>query len=446
MPAPPWMDIAWAELGQREAPGAATNARIAAYFRDAGHAEVRDDETAWCSAFVGAALERAGLASTRSLMARSYLDWGVPIATPDPGAITVLSRGTDPATGHVGFLVGLTASKVILLGGNQYDAVTVEAFDRTRLLGFRLPGPDAVRRASAPSMASADPVFAEALAMVLGLEGGWTDDPYDPGGPTNKGITLATYAREMGVAVTADTIAALTHDLRRIPDDLVARIYRTRYWQPASCPDLPPPLALFHFDCAVNQGPGTAIRLLQAALRVEADGEIGPITLAAVRAADPVAVLAAYAELRRARYRSLAHFWRFGRGWLRRVDTALERARGHVGRPSLPLQPGKETTPMPDVYSDGGATTTAQTPVPPAKWWGQSLTVWGALLTAVTTVLPTLLQAFGIQITAELLGQLGSDIVTAAQAVGGLIGTVLTIVGRARATVPLESRRVSLRL
>ena len=236
MTAPPWLSIAWSDFGQRERPGSATNPAIAAYFRDAGHPEVRDDETAWCSAFVGAVLERSGHRGTRSLMARSYLKWGIEADTTTLGAVAVLSRGSNPVLGHVGFLIGHTPSKVILLGGNQSNAVTVEAYDRQRLLAVRLP---AAMSVTAPvPVASVDaepPGFAAALQMILRHEGGWSDDPFDPGGATNKGITLAVYARELGRDVTAETVAELKSGLRRIPDNLVRRIYHQRYWLPARC-------------------------------------------------------------------------------------------------------------------------------------------------------------------------------------------------------------------
>src|SRR4029078_1160960 len=76
MEQPRWLAGAWAELGQREVGGAADNARIRAFFADVGSPGSVHDEVACCAAFVGACLERAGLASTRSLMARSYLRWG----------------------------------------------------------------------------------------------------------------------------------------------------------------------------------------------------------------------------------------------------------------------------------------------------------------------------------------------------------------------------------
>ena len=68
---PPWLSAAWRELGQKEIGGQSDNARIVGYFREAGHAYVKDDETAWCAAFLGAMLERAGRRSTGSLRARS---------------------------------------------------------------------------------------------------------------------------------------------------------------------------------------------------------------------------------------------------------------------------------------------------------------------------------------------------------------------------------------
>ena len=84
-------------------------------------------------------------------------------------------------------------------------------------------------------------------------------------------------------------------------------------------------------------------------------------------------------------------------------------------------------------------------PVGP-KWWGESLTIWGALLTGLTTVAPAVLAAFGIDLPIGLAQQLGRDVVAVAQAVGGLVGTLMTIVGRARASAPIERRSVSFRL
>lgn len=439
---PRWLDFAWADLGVAEDTGATSNPRVVAYYADAGVPAVSDDSTAWCAAFVGACLQRAGVPGTRSLMARSYLDWGTPLDVPAYGAIAVLSRTADPALGHVGFLLAATASQVVLLGGNQSNRVSVEAFDRGRLLGLRWPA--AAPPPAASGTAPLDAVFERSLAHVLEMEGGFTDDPYDPGGPTNRGITLAVYAREKGATLTADTMALLVEELKRIPEATVRRIYLERYWLPAACPQLPAPLALFHFDAAVNQGVAGAARMLQQAVGVAMDGEIGPVTLAAV-ARQPIALtLAVYAEIRRQRYRALEHFWRFGKGWLNRVDRTLALASSLAGdMPALPVSPQpqpQESRPM-----------TNQSPTPDlpqseSKWWGSSLTIWGVIMTTLSSVLPTIGPALGINITAELIQQLGQNVVLFGQAGGALIGTLMTIYGRVRAVAPLERRDVTMKL
>ena len=428
MQQPSWMAEAWRELGQSELPGSADNPRIVAMFDELGHPD-QSDETAWCAAFVGACLERAGISSTRSLRARSYLEWGVAADNPQAGAIVVLRRGSDPTLGHVGFLIGTTDAAIIVLGGNQSNAVTVATFDRDLVLGFRIPE---AQQTTQPG----NNKFDLALDHVLAMEGGWTDDPHDPGGPTNKGITLAVYARERAIEITSANLAELKSDLRAIPDALVRSIYETRYWQPARCPALRPSLALMHFDAGVNHGVGTAARFLQEALGVEIDGVIGPITLRAAGIAEPRQALARYAAIRRQRYRALPHFWRFGRGWLRRVDATLAAAIRLVPPTSNPA-PTEEN---PYMTGPTDAPTTKPDAAIDSKGWWQSMTIWGTLLTAMTTVLPLVGVALGIGITPELAEEIGQNVVLVIQAVGGLIGTLMALFGRARATALLQTR------
>jgi uncharacterized protein (TIGR02594 family) len=457
MPQPRWLDHAWGDFGVAEIAGSRDNTRVVRYYADVGHPQVDNDEVAWCAAFLGSCLERSGFRSTRSLLARSYLSWGEPAGDQRYGAIAVLSRTSDPALGHVGFLVGETAADIILLGGNQNDSVSVQAFPRARLLGLRWPASDpspstpvipdgATAPIRDPVPSPTDALFERALAHVLEMEGGYDDDPYDPGGPTNQGITLAVYARHRGVEVTADTLAALKAELQSIPPATVRRIYRDRYWLPASCPDLPPALAFFHFDAAVNQGVAGAARMLQQSVGAEVDAEIGPATLAAVVAQPVLLTLARYGEIRRAHYRSLGHFWRFGKGWLRRVDRTLERAlaidRQHTPTVTTPSQQ-QEKTSMPTQPVEIGTTApdTAD-----SKWWGHSMTVWGVIITSLSTVLPTVGPLFGLNVTADLVQQLGNQVVQVAQALGGVVGTVLTIYGRMRATTSLERRQITLNM
>jgi uncharacterized protein (TIGR02594 family) len=444
---PTWLDAAWAEFGVREKPGTSNDPRVLNYYREAGHNEVATDETPWCAAFVGAMLARSGVAHSGSLMARSYLRWGVALDAPRVGALAVLTRGSDPFAGHVGFFVGATGDRIFLLGGNQNDAVTVAAFDAARLIGYRWPTTtDALGAAPLPSEAQGGrDHFADALAHVLEMEGGFSDDPYDPGGPTNKGITLATFAKWRGETLTAQSRSRLIDALKRIDDDTVAAIFHARYWEPASCAALSGGLALMHFDAAVNHGVGGAIRMLQTALRVEADGEIGPRTLAACAAMPEQIVIERYGELRRGRYRGLPHFWRFGRGWLRRVDATEWRAK-HMsnlakGVPSMDQEfkfplPGE----IPAVVSAGSET------AEPGKWWAHSKTVWGALITTAATVLPIIGPLIGIHLPADVITKLGDQTVVVVQAIAGLIGTVLTLYGRSQADTRLVRKDVKLRM
>lgn len=454
MDQPRWLAFAWADLGVAGVPGAANSPRVLRYYADAGHPEIAADEVAWCAAFTGACLERAGVPSTRSLLARSYLQWGEPLDDARTGAVAVLSRGNDPSLGHVGFLIGETLSEVILLGGNQGNAVTIAAFPRARLLGLRWPTASAATPvAPAPlpqpvplrSEAREDALFERGLTHVLTMEGSYSEDPYDPGGPTNFGITLGEFVRDKGVALTSDNFAALKAELKAISRTSVRRIYRENYWQAADCQALPDALAVFHFDAAVNQGVFGAARMLQQAVGADIDGEIGPLTLSGVAAMSVPDALARYAEARRQHYRSLSTFWRFGRGWLSRVETTLQLANAVLRDTPAPAplpQPPKEPRPMPD---QPAVPTPAETPSE-GKWWGNSLTIWGTILTGLTTVLPVIGPLFGLNLTADLIRQLGDNVVVFVQAAGGLIGTLMTIWGRVRATAPIERRQFVVRM
>jgi hypothetical protein len=89
---------------------------------------------------------------------------------------------------------------------------------------------------------------------------------------------------------------------------------------------------------------------------------------------------------------------------------------------------------------------TTPTTAPPAaaKWWASSMTIWGAVVTALSTVLPVVGPLVGLNIPPELVLQLGDQVVLLAQAAGGVAGTILTIYGRSRATSALERRQITL--
>lgn len=139
MPLPKWYELALAERGVTEAEGAADNPKVQAYYRDAGHPEVKHDAVPWCAAFVGAMLKRAGIEPSGELSARSYLTWGKKLATPRQGCIVVLRRGNSGWQGHVTFLDREEGSKLVCLGGNQSDRVCFATYPKSKVLGYRWP-------------------------------------------------------------------------------------------------------------------------------------------------------------------------------------------------------------------------------------------------------------------------------------------------------------------
>lgn len=152
--------------------------------------------------------------------------------------------------------------------------------------------------------------FDRALALVLRHEGGLVDDPNDPGGLTNFGISQRAYP---GI------------DIRALDQAATGAIYRRDYWDTIKGDQLPEGLAICVFDAAVNMGTDKAIRLLQKACSVQVDGILGPNTLrAAGRLPDAVARFSADRAIA---YTGIRNFDLYGRGWLRRtIATAMEAA------------------------------------------------------------------------------------------------------------------------
>lgn len=99
----------------------------------------RGKQNAWCAGFVNAVLKKSGIQGTGQLNARSFLEWGSAVSDPQEGDVVVLWRGSkDAATGHVGFYKGADKDgNILILGGNQGNEVSVEAFPRSRVLAFR---------------------------------------------------------------------------------------------------------------------------------------------------------------------------------------------------------------------------------------------------------------------------------------------------------------------
>lgn len=111
---------------------------LAAFIAKAG-IKIDPASESWCAAFTNAVLYANGIKGTGAVNARSFLEWGKGTTTPKPGDIVVLWRGNPQGwQGHVGFFKGFDANgNVLILGGNQGDKVSIEAFAASRVLGFR---------------------------------------------------------------------------------------------------------------------------------------------------------------------------------------------------------------------------------------------------------------------------------------------------------------------
>lgn len=150
--------------------------------------------------------------------------------------------------------------------------------------------------------------FDTAFNRLIGHEGGYVNNPKDPGGETKYGISKRAYPDV--------DIAALTLDQAKA-------IYRRDYWDRARCDELPPAVAFQVFDTAVNSGIGQAIRFLQRAVGVADDGNVGPLTINAVKRLDAEVIAARFNGQRLDFMAKLSTWDTFGRGWARRVAANL---------------------------------------------------------------------------------------------------------------------------
>lgn len=308
-------DLAKTFIGLKEIPGSEDNQEIVQMFKDVGHSWVKDDETAWCAAFVGSMLERSGLRSTRKLNARSYLDWGKPIPVNEiqAGDICIKTRGdVNGWTGHV-FMATAPASAGTIkgLGGNQSNSVNIQRFKVSELLGVRrMPS---TQGDYSPPLKVNDQ-FDYCVDAVFGREGGISDHPEDNGGLTNMGITIPTLSHYLGREAT-------DQDIRNLTRKTAKAIYKKLFWTKMGCDQLPPGMNLLVFSQGVHSGTRVGPKALQKALGVEQDGEIGPKTIsAAFSNRDWAKVIRDTSDYRMEYLQGLEDWRHFKNGWTNRVN------------------------------------------------------------------------------------------------------------------------------
>jgi lysozyme family protein len=192
--------------------------------------------------------------------------------------------------------------------------------------------------------------YDDSLKHLLVHEGGYSNHPSDPGGPTNFGITIIDYRKYINPAGTAD-------DVRRMDVNDAKRIYRSKYWDALSCDRLPAGLDYSLFDYGVNSGIARAGRVLRRLCGLpDSDYHVTGEVLAAVARRDPKALMEALNDERLAFLQRLRTWPVFGRGWGSRVTDvrriSLGMANGAITDAPTAPAPGKGHVPAPNA---GGA-------------------------------------------------------------------------------------------
>ena len=157
--------------------------------------------------------------------------------------------------------------------------------------------------------------FDKAFDLLIGNEGGYVNNPADPGGETNWGITR-TVAVDNGYAGS----------MKLMPKETAKQIYKKMYWDKLQCDQLPFVVAFQLFDAGVNHGNAQAAKFLQRALSVVDDGVIGAKTISAISTLDDIQIVMLFNAERIEFYTALKTFSTFGKGWVRRVASNLKLA------------------------------------------------------------------------------------------------------------------------
>ena len=164
--------------------------------------------------------------------------------------------------------------------------------------------------------------FENCLAFVLQSEGGYSDDPADPGNWT-AGIVGEGELRGTKCGISAAAYPML--DIRNLTQQQIEDIYRRDYFLPVRGSELPQPLAMVAFDAAVNVGVRRSVILLQQSAGVAADGVLGDVTLKALNRGNACELASDALARRLAYYAELPSWKEFGLGWTKRILKLAQR-------------------------------------------------------------------------------------------------------------------------
>lgn len=243
--------------------------------------------------------------------------------------------------------------------------------------------------------------FDKAMAIELQFEGGKVNDPDDPGGKTNQGITQRTYdAYRVKLGQPKRDVYTMTNAERDA-------IYKTQYWDKIMGDDMPPGIAFVVFDGAVNSGVSQSVKWLQGALGPlytgKIDGLIGAKTIAGIKATnDHDALIARILERRMAFLQALKGWEKYKNGWSSRVRQVLA-----TGQAWAAGSVGPNIVTVPDMHEK--ANLEEAKPLP-WKGWVDSIIGGAAALAAATMALQTQIDVVQRQLEPFLNGPLGTSL------------------------------------
>lgn len=165
--------------------------------------------------------------------------------------------------------------------------------------------------------------FDEAFKITVGHEGGYTTNRADRGNWTTG---IVGKGELKGTKYGISAMAYPKEDIKNLTPDRAKQLYKRDYWDKCKCDELPSLLRFHIFDASVNSGNVAAVKTLQQAIGVNADGIIGNQTLNAVRSQNPNDTLLKFYSFRIAFYTKISTFDTFGKGWMNRVASNLSLA------------------------------------------------------------------------------------------------------------------------
>lgn len=196
--------------------------------------------------------------------------------------------------------------------------------------------------------------YDEALRRLLVHEGGYTNHPSDPGGPTNFGITIHDYRKYINVAGTAT-------DVRNMSVQQAKAIYKSKYWNAMRCDDLPSGVDYAIFDYGVNSGTGRAPKVLKRVLGLDASNSaVTAEVIISAKKRDAKALVEAICGERLRFLQALSTWPTFGAGWGRRVKEVRQAGLAMVARGAPSTQkindgakaPGRGQVPEPKIIKE----------------------------------------------------------------------------------------------